>query len=94
MSASDRINGELTERRMPDSNRRRIDRRSNRERRYDRRIGEQRYRRSFYGWLRSFVKIRMGVDRRRNIERRKVANDRRLQAEWVVSKEELTELLR
>ncbi|NOR25803.1 MAG: hypothetical protein GQ542_15730 [Desulforhopalus sp.] len=83
-----------TERRKPNSCRRNAERRSTRERRYDRRESTSKSNRGFYGWLRSLVKARLGVDRRKNIDRRIVANRRNPSPRSMLTKEELADLLK
>ena len=82
------------ERRKPQSCRRMGERRSSRERRFDKREGTSGQRRSFTGWLRSLVRARLGVDRRKNIDRRKIANRRNPSPRSMLTKEELADLLR
>ena len=82
-----------TERRKPNSCRRQSERRSSRERRYDRREGSTKNR-GFYGWIRSLLKARLGVDRRKNIDRRVVADRRSPTPRSMLTKEELADLLK
>jgi len=94
MDIPERTNWDEVERRRPNSDRRNAERRSYLERRYDRRGGGQKHRRSLLGWLRSLAKIRLGVDRRKNVDRRAVAKDRRLPPSSLLTKEELAALLK
>lgn len=94
MDIPERTNWDEVERRMPNSDRRNTERRSYLERRYDGRGGGQRHRRSLLGWLRSLAKIRLGVDRRKNVNRRADVNDRRLPPSSLLTKEELAALLK
>lgn len=94
MSTLGSTNWEQKERRKPNSNRRNAERRSYRERRHDRRIVERSHGRNLYGWLRSLVKLRLGVDRRKGVDRRRVVNDRRLSPGPLVTKDELDLLLK
>ncbi len=82
------------ERRKPNSCRRIGERRSSRERRHDRRGGNKNKNRSFYGWLRSLVKARLGVDRRKNTDRRVIADRRNPMPRSMLTKEELADLLK
>lgn len=87
-------NWDGVERRKTKGCRRSGERRSSRERRFDKRDGTKPPRRSFTGWLRSLVRARLGVDRRKNIDRRKVANRRNPSPRSMLTKEELNDLLR
>lgn len=82
------------ERRKPNSCRRQSERRSSRERRYDRREGTTKNNRGFYGWIRSLLKARLGVDRRKRIDRRVVADRRSPTPRSMLTKEELADLLK
>lgn len=82
------------ERRQPNSCRRISERRSYRERRFDIREGTQQNKRGFYVWLRSLIKSRLGVDRRKNTDRRIVADRRKSSPRSMLTKEELADLLR
>lgn len=87
-------NWDGTERRKPNSCRRNAERRSSRERRHDRREGTQKNNRGFYGWLRSLIKARLGVDRRKYIDQRVVADRRNPTPRSMLTKEELADLLK
>ncbi|KJS00451.1 MAG: hypothetical protein VR65_13265 [Desulfobulbaceae bacterium BRH_c16a] len=82
------------ERRKPNSCRRKSDRRAHQERRCDTRDGTRQRRRGFTSWLRSLIKARLGVDRRKNGDRRTVANRRRMNPGSMLTKEELADLLK
>jgi len=82
------------ERRKPNSNRRIGERRSLDERRCDRRKGTPKTNRGVYGWLRSLFKARLGVDRRSYTDRRVVADRRSPSPRSMLTKEELTDLLK
>ncbi len=86
-------NWDGTERRKPNSCRRTSERRSARERRYDRRESTQKSERGVYGWLRSLIKARLGVDRRKYIDQRTVADRRNPTPRSMLTKEELADLL-
>ncbi|MCP4338370.1 MAG: hypothetical protein GY799_05645 [Desulfobulbaceae bacterium] len=94
MSPTVKTNWDGTERRKPNSCRRNCERRSTLERRYDRREGAQKTNRTFYGWLRSLVKARLGVDRRKYIDQRVVADRRNPSPRSMLTKEELADLLK
>jgi len=82
------------ERRKGHGDRRGAERRLYTERRYDNREnGRKHNNRSFYGWLRSLVKLRLGVDRRKNNNQRKISSDRRRPSS-LLTKDELTDLLK
>lgn len=83
-----------TERRKPDSSRRVSDRRTNHERRCDRRNTAEKKPRDLVGWLRSLVKTRLGVDRRKRFDQRVIANRRRFTPRSMLTKEELADLLK
>lgn len=87
-------NWDGTERRKPNSCRRNNERRSARERRYDSRDSATKINRSFYGWLRSLIKARLGVDRRKYTDQRIVADRRNPTPRSMLTKEELADLLR
>jgi len=82
------------ERRKPNSCRRTAERRSSRERRCDRRDGTVKNSRGFYGWLRSLVRARLGVDRRKNVDQRVIADRRKPKPRSMLTKEELADLLK
>ena len=94
MSPTVKTNWDGTERRKPNSCRRKSERRSPLERRYDRREGAQKKNRTFYGWLRSLIKARLGVDRRKYIDQRVVADRRNPAPRSMLTKEELADLLK
>ncbi|MFW2365609.1 MAG: hypothetical protein ACN4GW_04285 [Desulforhopalus sp.] len=83
------------ERRNPNNQRRISDRRSYRERRSDTRGNSQKPRRRLSAWFRSLIRARLGVDRRKNIDRR-VLPDRRHQKtpSSLLTKDELADLLK
>ena len=83
-----------TERRKPYSCRRVADRRTNQERRCDRRTAAEKHSRGLYGWLRSLAKVRLGVDRRKYFDQRIIANRRMFTPRSILTKEELADLLR
>ncbi len=83
-----------TERRKPNSCRRIAERRSALERRCDRRESTPAKNRTMYGWLRSLVKTRLGVDRRKYFDRRIVADRRSTSPRSMLTQEELTDLLK
>ncbi len=87
-------NWDGVERRKSKGCRRVGERRSSRERRFDKRDSSRPHKRSFTGWLRSLVRTRLGVDRRKNIDRRKIANRRNPSPRSMLTKEELNDLLR
>jgi hypothetical protein len=82
------------ERRKPNSCRRTADRRARAERRCDRRNDAEKHNRSFYGWLRSLAKARLGVDRRKNSDQRITPNRRRFTPRSMLTREELADLLK
>lgn len=83
-----------TERRKPHSCRRRADRRCHQERRSDPRIShEVSSPRGLYDWLRSLIKARLGVDRRKSADQR-VANRRHFSPRSMLTREELADLLK
>lgn len=83
-----------TERRKPHSCRRLADRRCHQERRSDpRNSRETSSHRGFYGWLRSLIKARLGVDRRKSADQR-VANRRHFSPRSMLTREELADLLK
>jgi len=86
-------NWDGTERRKPNSPRRHSERRSSQERRYDRREGLSKNR-SFYGWLRSLIKARLGVDRRKYTDQRVIADRRNPTPRSMLTKEEIADLLK
>lgn len=94
MNASAKHIWDGTERRKPYSCRRISDRRANQERRTDRRNAAEKHSRGFYGWLRSLAKARLGVDRRKNFDKRIIANRRRFAPRSMLTREELADLLR
>ncbi|MFH0783788.1 MAG: hypothetical protein V2B20_17790 [Pseudomonadota bacterium] len=83
-----------TERRKPHNCRRVSDRRTNQERRVDRRTASGKHSRGLYEWLRSLAKSRLGVDRRKNFDQRITANRRKFTPRSLLTKEELADLLR
>lgn len=83
-----------TERRKPNSCRRRGERRTFRERRCDTRDQARQRRKGFYGWLRSLIRIRLGVDRRKNGDQRTISDRRRMNTRALLTKEELADLLK
>ena len=87
-------NWDGVERRKPNSNRRNSERRSARERRFDRRDSTLKKNRGFYGWLRSLIKARLGVDRRKYIDQRTVPDRRNPSPRSMLTKEELADLLK
>ena len=83
------------ERRHPNSCRRRSDqdRRTYSERRYDSRKAKN-PNRTFYGWIRSMIRARLGVDRRQQGDQRIIMNRRTPQRpSSMLTKEELSDLL-
>lgn len=82
------------ERRKPHSCRRKNERRSFQERRFDRRDAGEKRRQKLYGWLRSLTKARLGVDRRKNADRRVTPNRRLNNPKSLLTKEELADLLK
>lgn len=86
--------GEREDRRKRHGDRRRSERRVSTERRYDRRENGRKHNRSFYGWFRSVVKLRLGVDRRKSTNRRIRAINRRQPPSSLLTKGELTDLLK
>ncbi len=81
------------DRRKPGSCRRKkSDRRKHTERRQDPRE-KQPIRRSFYAWIRSLIRTRLGVDRRKNRDRRMMER-RDLNPRSVLTQEELDHLLK
>lgn len=80
------------ERRKPGSCRRKSDRRSYRERRFDPRE-QKNPNRNFYGWIRSLTHKRLGVDRRKNMDQRVTENRRSCSPSAMLTKEELADLL-
>jgi len=94
MSVPENTIGEREDRRKLHGDRREIERRLYTERRYDsRENGRKHNNRSFYGWIRSLVKLRLGVDRRKNNNQRKRISDRRRPSS-LLTKDELTDLLK
>ncbi len=83
-----------TERRKPHSCRRLSDRRTNKERRVDRRTASGKHSRGLFEWLRSLAKVRLGVDRRKNLDQRVIANRRKFTPRSLLTREELADLLR
>lgn len=82
------------ERRKPHSCRRLADRRCCQERRSDPRTRrEASSRRGLHGWLRSLIKARLGVDRRKYADQR-VANRRHFSPRSMLTREELADLLK
>jgi hypothetical protein len=94
MSTSENTVWDGVERRESNNFRRTTKRRTYRERRHDRRDGGQRQSRGFYNWLRSHTKIRLGVDRRKNGDRRITLNRRSLTPRLMLTKDELADLLK
>lgn len=82
------------ERRKPNHQRRQTDRRSYRERRIDTRDSNQRPKRKLSAWLRSLLRARLGVDRRKNIDRRVLADRRNVRPSSLLTKDELADLLK
>ncbi|MGW8192907.1 MAG: hypothetical protein ACWGOX_01455 [Desulforhopalus sp.] len=82
------------ERRNPNRQRRQGDRRSYRERRVDTRDGNQRPRRKLSAWWRSLIRARLGVDRRKNGDRRILADRRNARPSSLLTKDELSDLLK
>ena len=82
------------ERRQPNGERRNSDRRAVRERRSDRRDSTLKKNSSLYGWLRSLVKRRLGVDRRKYIDQRTVPDRRNPAPRSMLTQEELADLLK
>ena len=83
------------ERRNPNNQRRKSDRRSYRERRIDTRGDAQRPRRRISAWFRSLIRARLGVDRRKNGDRRVLPDRRRPQTpSSLLTKAELADLLK
>jgi hypothetical protein len=83
-----------TERRKPHSCRRLADRRCHQERRYDPRSHrEVSSPRGFYGWLRSLIRARLGVDRRKSDDQRMI-NRRHFSPRSMLTREELADLLK
>lgn len=81
------------ERRTPNSCRRKnANRRQSPERRQDSRLGG-RAKRTFSAWVRSIISGRLGVDRRKGIERR-IVERRRTDIQSLVTQEELDALLK
>ena len=93
MNSPVRNNWDGTERRESNNSRRNSERRSIQERRYDRRKGIQNNR-GFYGWLRSLIKTRLGVDRRKYTDQRVVADRRNPTPRSMLTREELSDLLK
>ncbi|MFT5728503.1 MAG: hypothetical protein ACI8PB_002657 [Desulforhopalus sp.] len=84
-----------TERRRPESCRRRNDRdrRAYSERRYDSRKAKNPHR-TLYGWIRSLTRSRLGVDRRQQGDQRIIANRRTpSRPSSMLTKEEISDLL-
>lgn len=82
-----------TERRNPENCRRRSDRRTYTERRYDSRKAKN-PNRNFYGWIRSLTHSRLGVDRRQQGDQRIIANRRApVRPSAMLTKEEIADLL-
>lgn len=94
MIVSENTIGKKEERRKGHGDRREVERRLCTERRYDSRENDRKHNyRSFYGWIRSLVKLRLGVDRRKNNNQRKRVSDRRRPSS-LLTKDELTDLLK
>ncbi len=68
------------------------DRRSRQERREDRRIASSR--KSLKNWFRSLMRMRLGVDRRKGVERRQFKDGRRQDLAYVLTAEEISLLLK
>lgn len=84
-----------TERRRPESCRRRSDRdrRGYSERRYDSRKAKN-PNRTLHGWIRSLTRARLGVDRRQQGDQRIIENRRTpLRPSSMLTKEEIADLL-
>lgn len=74
--------------------RRRVDRRLQQERREDRRIASFRRGWSLKNWFRSLTKLRLGVDRRKGVNRRQLRGCRRQDPAYVLTPEEISLLLK
>jgi len=93
MNAPAKFNWDGIERRRPNSCRRVAERRSNLERRCAPRTGNTASPRGLYGWLHSLIRIRLGVDRRKNPDQR-VLNRRQFSPRSMLTREELADLLK
>ncbi|WP_300455755.1 hypothetical protein [Desulfobacula sp.] len=82
---------DLQDRRRNQDRRAHNDRRSKTERRYDFRDNPNGQRKSIRIWLRSIIKSRLGVDRRKN--NRRYADRRRRHKSDILTQEEITDLL-
>jgi hypothetical protein len=88
------VQPERPERRISTGDRRQsVDRRTHRERRTDSRLAPSKPHKSIKTWLRSVVKARLGVDRRKSADRRASTDRRYLRIESILTKEELADLL-
>ncbi len=70
------------------------DRRMQQERREDRRIASSRRGWSLKNWFRSLTKVRLGVDRRKGVNRRQLRGCRRRDPAYVLTPEEISLLLK
>ena len=85
---------ERPERRAPLSDRRKSsDRRSNEERRSDNRLAPVKQPKSLKAWIRSLTNSRLGVDRRKKVDRRFATDRRQLRFESLLTQEEIADLL-
>ncbi|MBM9614364.1 hypothetical protein JWJ90_08680 [Desulfobulbus rhabdoformis] len=84
----------FVERRVATTDRRRKgDRRCGRERRIDPRLTSRKPNRSIIEWVRSITRLRLGVDRRKNRDRRRQYDRRQFTPTSLLSQEELADLL-
>ncbi|MBU0942895.1 MAG: hypothetical protein KJ804_14655 [Proteobacteria bacterium] len=81
------------ERRKAGSRRRAADLLIDQERRCDRRNGAEKKSRSLIGWLRSYLKPRLGVDRRKTVDRRVLAKQYIFNSGSLLTREEIADLL-
>ncbi|MBW6520538.1 MAG: hypothetical protein K0A99_05925 [Desulfoarculaceae bacterium] len=85
---------EFLERRQALSSRRKTDdRRLQEERRFDNRVAKVSQRKAVKGWLRSLFRSRLGVDRRKKRDRRKIVDRRRQSLGAILTREEIADLL-
>lgn len=82
------------ERRKPNSCRRKGERRNSPERRYDYRKNGSPPKRGIVSWARTLTNARLGVDRRRRKDQRTVQDRRNPNPRSLLTKEELTDLLK
>ena len=83
----------LERRKSVSSRRKREDRRSEEERRFDSRVAAVALRKAIKSWFRSLTRSRLGVDRRKKRDRRKIADRRQQLLRSVLTPEEIADLL-